>query len=646
MRWQFHGSDHEFQSPDFICQLPIDSSQDDLSSSSSDIAQGSGPHFVVTKSMVKIGPSSDANVSLKLCPLVEGDLQIHGVRFRLSGEVWIYHHFDLKGPLLQNSRENRSKRVREESLLLRYKVGHEMPSLKVTITPDEITAQSTVLQGQTSKWKMVLSNIGYAPASNILLKTNSPWLNMTPQHFNDETDTEKNDENAPTSSCIGPSGTLMKIHHPQGILQPGENIELPVYIRTSGGGRQDFYMLFRYEQWDDKNSTSRTTSLVPRHRCARKLLSIPVYPSITMSASLMPSYWNKGEHILSVELMNYRSDRDSKLEIDLNKICVASRHFEIRQLPGQVEPVDFDNPSSTSLKIGWQERVTLHYLVVPTENVNSAFVAISTLLFSSGNKMLLSNRRTEMNQNGAQLTDFMCRERAHELFTSTLHSHRIEKERIAAEQEKEGQPRHVAQIRRARESLPTEESNVSSAPEGPVSNPGSLTTAHPTSLASLCPLNGGSNINIICCWSACVGNEGSDTTIHGQHHLRDMLVRPLNKSKGCPLALTAKYNPKISHNFDEGPLDEDIEITIRNRLIETEVEFEFAIDHTEFDFIGTTCFNWSLSGGGEISVPLKARIHSGGVYNLQNVRLTVLKAGKSVPYLFPLQWTVMVEECS
>ena len=180
--------------------------------------------------------------------------------------------------------------------------------MKVTITPDEST-QSTVLQGQTSRWKLKLSNLGYAPASNIMLKTNAPWLNMTPQ-FNDENNTETN-EHASTSFCIGPSGTLMRVpltknatDHSLDILQPGETVEVPVAIRTSGGGRQDFYMLFRYDLWNDKdnNCSTTTASSIPRHRWARKLLSVPVYPSVTMSASLMPSYSNKGEHILSVEV--------------------------------------------------------------------------------------------------------------------------------------------------------------------------------------------------------------------------------------------------------------------------------------------------------------------------------------------------------
>ena len=115
----------------------------------------------------------------------------------------------------------------------------------------------------------------------------------------------------------------------------------------------------------------------------------------------------------------------------------------------------------------------------------------------------------------------------------------------------------------------------------------------------------------------------------------------MNKSKGCPLALTAKYESNVQHNFDEGPLDENIVITIRNRLIETDVEFEFTVtDQPGLDFVGTTSFNWSLSGGNEISIPLKARMYSGGVYNLQSVRLTV----QGTAYLFPLQWRCVAED--
>jgi hypothetical protein len=88
-----------------------------------------------------------------------------------------------------------------------------------------------------------------------------------------------------------------------------------------------------------------------------------------------------------------------------------------------------------------------------------------------------------------------------------------------------------------------------------------------------------------------------------------------------------------------------LEVTVRNRLVGADVDFEFALDHQRaFDYLGTSSFTWKLSGGDEINVPLKARIYSGGMYNLQNVRLTIIKGDSLVPYLFPLQWTVMVEE--
>lgn len=223
---------------------------------------------------------------------------------------------------------------------------------------------------------------------------------------------------------------------------------------------------------------------------------------------------------------------------------------------------------------------------------------------------------------------------------STLESHRREKERLLAEQEKEGQPRHVAQIRRAKTSLPWGESNLSSSSNEPVAQP------HPTSIARLCPSEGASNINVICSWSASVGEEGQNETIVGQHHLRNLLVRPQNKSKGCPLAMTAKHTAKVRHDFDvSSHLDVDVEITLRNRLVERDVDFEFAIDNQpDFDFVGSTFFKWSLRGGEEISVPLKARFYAGGIFNLQSVRLTVLKSEVSVPYLFPLQWTILVED--
>jgi hypothetical protein len=108
--WTFHGSDYRFLSPQFLCQFPIESDDFSAEATACTIDKDSEPFFVVTKSSVKMGPNSDATISLNICPLVEGDLRILGVRFHLLGEIWIYHRFHLLGPLLQDTRDNRSRR--------------------------------------------------------------------------------------------------------------------------------------------------------------------------------------------------------------------------------------------------------------------------------------------------------------------------------------------------------------------------------------------------------------------------------------------------------------------------------------------------------------------------------------------------------
>lgn len=125
--------------------------------------------------------------------------------------------------------------------------------------------------------------------------------------------------------------------------------------------------------------------------------------------------------LLLIQLMNYRSDRDLKLEINLDKICIASRNFEVKQMQGQIDSGDVtkalgaDGPDLPSLQIGWQERVTLHYLVVPISNPTS-FSTLSTLSFSGVSAATQSLQQTS-NRCGAKVTDFICRERAHEEFS-------------------------------------------------------------------------------------------------------------------------------------------------------------------------------------------------------------------------------------
>lgn len=382
-------------------------------------------------------------------------------------------------------------------------------------------------------------------------------------------------------------------------------------------------MLFRYELLEEKAQPSPAT---PRVRWLRKMLNVPVYPSLTMTASLQPSTWNKDEHILSIETTNYRSDRQSQLDISLDKVCIASRYYQAKALASQLDVGTGDGQDPERPEIGWQERMTLHYLITASNDADQG-------------KLLLSQCCHFGSEGGDSqsdvLTDFICLENAHDRFKAALKAHVEEQARIAAEQENEGQPRHVSQIRRAKSALKDKaesELHDDDAAEEP---------HHPTSVASLCPKTANSEISLICAWSTT--STTSDEKVFGQHHLRQLAVRPRRRSKGCPLMVTARHKTEVSHNFATGPLHTEIEVTVSNRLVETEVDFEFGLDRQpNFEFIGAESFKWTLGGGEELVVPLTVEISSSGVYNLQSLRLMVKREDVEIPYYFPWQWIVKI----
>lgn len=164
-------------------------------------------------------------------------------------------------------------------------------------------SEELVLHGQISSWTLRLSNIGTAAATNLTLKTNVPWVNIAPTKGEKSSLSTKSDTTR-VSHCVGPTGTLMELPvsggKRAGIIDPGETVDVPILVRTSGTGKQEFYMLYRYELYDA--SSLGTPSSNNKSRWIRKMVNVPVYPSLSLNASIMPSSWKDDEHILSVEV--------------------------------------------------------------------------------------------------------------------------------------------------------------------------------------------------------------------------------------------------------------------------------------------------------------------------------------------------------
>ena len=200
--------------------------------------------------------------------------------------------------------------VRAEPVLLKATIKNDMPCLTAWLMrPNGQSGQDHLLQGQTGDWILRLSNIGTAPASNVTLKTNLPWINI-PSKDNLVLDKENipvskvlSLENQSKSCCVGPTGTLMKLPiqgshlKKEGSIQPGETVDVPIQTKTGAVGTQDFYMLYRYEL----DTPSLPTGSRP-HRWLKRMRQVPVYPSLSLAASVLPSTFSKSEHILSIEV--------------------------------------------------------------------------------------------------------------------------------------------------------------------------------------------------------------------------------------------------------------------------------------------------------------------------------------------------------
>ena len=279
-------------------------------------------------------------------------------------------------------------------MLLKAKIEQDMPRLTASlIQKREGVGDGPLLAGQLSSWTLRLSNTGTAPASHVSLKTNVPWINVVAP-LSPLTAAE------PTPHCIGPSGTLtdLPLDDPTlktpSVLHPGESVDIPIIIRSPDGGSHSLYMLYRYEL---SNST--------KHRWLQNMFSVPASPSLTLTASLMPSFWKQHEYVLSVEMTNYRSDKSTELDVTLDKLCILSRHYRMELLEGQLGQTQ---APSTPFRLGWQERVTLHYRVIPL-NEAAAACMLSECQFSEGQVEVMQCLT-------GPTTNYLCMERAQQEF--------------------------------------------------------------------------------------------------------------------------------------------------------------------------------------------------------------------------------------
>jgi hypothetical protein len=176
-------------------------------------------------------------------------------------------------------------------MVLKSKIEVDMPCLTAELvkrvpdgSPNVSPDGGPLLEGQISSWTILLRNVGNAPASTAFLKTNLPWVNIVSSGRNSLSVGEM--EAQATSRCLGPTGTLVTLPiegedlKEAGTIHPGESAGIPIQMRTSGNGKQEFYMLYRYDLWD---LTRKTT----RRRWLRKMYEVPVSVSLCLTTYIL-----------------------------------------------------------------------------------------------------------------------------------------------------------------------------------------------------------------------------------------------------------------------------------------------------------------------------------------------------------------------
>lgn len=189
-------------------------------------------------------------------------------------------------------------------------------------------------------------------------------------------------------------------------------------------------------------------------------------------------------------------------------------------------------------------------------------------------------------------------------------------------------PRSIASIRRA---------NTSDVNEEEVDADGRK--YHPTSIASLFPSAlGASVVHLVCSWRAILGQE----VVRGEHHLRRVTIRPLISFPGCPVAAAASHPSTISNDFSKGPALVPLKVTLRNRLLDFPVSFQYTLEPHSYELRGVSTSRMDLQPDGQAEFSVQALIPRPGIFDLQALQLSVRQGNEEVTYQLSQQWLVSV----
>ncbi|CAM9817207.1 unnamed protein product [Ectocarpus fasciculatus] len=505
--------------------------------------------------------------------------------------VWVSHRLEGRGKLLHATLEQRAAKARAPAPPPRFEATGSMPWLGCSLEG----VPPTLLQGEVVRATLNVTNRGRAPAGHLCLKTNLPWV-----AFEEEPSTTAAGGDAASASgggatggAVGASGTTLV--PPVGVIMPGESVALPLWVRGRGGGRQTVRMIVRYKRAPPSSSSAEagggegeggvvppsSDKLFRLERHTPVSVEMCVLPSLSVAASVLPSYSRRGEYVLSLEATNYRSNGDEtqgNRHLRIHKVCAISRCWRMEPLAGVPSKEEGGVGAGTEGSdeggtiVHWQERITLHYRLFPVEGGDVV----------DGEKApAVQHNDCTLGGTGATMADrpgsedsphlpLLCLEQAASNYYQACRKHRQQKlaEEAAAADE---QPRTIQGVRKERERENAIEA-LKKEEEDEERRWRTQRRAHPTSPDALCAPDV-SLVHLMVLWG--LDGSGEAPARVGQHHVRSLVIRPERVDRQCPLVLTVKYPSEVSWDGgshgdagEEGARGCDAEVTVcaTNRL--------------------------------------------------------------------------------
>ncbi|CBJ30639.1 conserved unknown protein [Ectocarpus siliculosus] len=560
-----------------------------------------------------VPPGERLPVLLKFCALrpATAALTVSSVRWTVfqwnggkeaggTGEacprVWVSHRLEGRGKLLHATLEQRAAKARAPAPPPRFEATGSMPWLGCSLEG----VPPTLLQGEVVRATLNVTNRGRAPAGHLCLKTNLPWVAFEePSTATIGGDEASATGGGATGGAVGASGTTLA--PPVGVIMPGQSVALPLWVRGRGGGRQTVRMIVRYKRAPPSSSSSPSSAeggggerdgewgvvspssdkLFRLERHAPVSLEMCVLPSLSVAASVLPSYSRRGEYVLSLEATNYRSNGDEaqgNRHLRIHKVCAISRCWRMEPLAGVPSKEEggvgagAGGSDEGGTIVHWQERITLHYRLFPVEG-GDVIDGEEAPSVRHNDCTLGGTGTTTADWPGSEDSPhlpLLCLEQAASNYYQACRKHRQQKlaEEAAAADE---QPRTIQGVRKERERENAIEA-LKKEEEDEERRWRTQRRAHPTSPDALCAPDV-SLVHLMVLWG--LDGSGDAPARVGQHHVRSLVIRPERVDRQCPLVLTVKYPSEVTWDGsshvgagEEGPRGCDAEVTVcaTNRL--------------------------------------------------------------------------------